>query len=178
MQVLYVVLERGDIDVAGAIRKRREALNGCGLYQHDPMYCGALWIGMLQAVVVRPCGRSARTTTARVKFRAQREEGTRASEGEGGLQAVHDERVVHADLKPANFVLAQGQVKIIDFGIAKACRTETTAIVRDQLTGTLKYMSPEALKGALHPLAALCSGCRGTLGGSTCMRWQPARRVR
>lgn len=66
-------------------------------------------------------------------------------------QAVHDERVVHADLKPANFVLAHGQVKIIDFGIAKACRTETTAIVRDQLAGTLKYMSPEALKGARHP---------------------------
>lgn len=48
------MLERGDIDVAGAIRKRREALGGCNLYQHDPMYLGSLWIGMLQAVVVRP----------------------------------------------------------------------------------------------------------------------------
>ena len=72
---------------------------------------------------------------------------------------MHDERVVHADLKPANFVIAQGQVKIIDFGIAKACSTNTTAIHRENITGTVKYMSPEALKSAHVPRAcrSLCT---------------------
>jgi serine/threonine-protein kinase TTK/MPS1 len=78
------------------------------------------------------------------------------------MQAVHDERVVHADLKPANFVLVTGQVKLIDFGIAKACSRDTTAIFRENVTGTIRYMSPEALKSAhmqryLPPLALSAS---------------------
>lgn len=80
------------------------------------------------------------------------------------MQAVHDERVVHADLKPANFVLVSGQVKLIDFGIAKACSRDTTAIFRENVTGTVRYMSPEALKSAqrrhhvLPPQHRLCLG--------------------
>ena len=36
------------------------------------------------------------------------------------VQIVHDEKIVHSDLKPANFVLVKGQLKLIDFGIANA----------------------------------------------------------
>ena len=60
------------------------------------------------------------------------------------VQAIHDESIIHSDLKPANFLLVEGCLKLIDFGIAKAIPNDTTNIQRDHQTGTLNYMSPEA----------------------------------
>ena len=61
------------------------------------------------------------------------------------MQTIHDARIVHGDLKPANFVFVEGVLKLIDFGIAKAINNDTTNIVRDAQIGTLNYMSPEAI---------------------------------
>lgn len=44
---------------------------------------------------------------------------------------VHEQRIVHSDLKPANFLLVEGQLKLIDFGIAKAISGDTTSIARE-----------------------------------------------
>ncbi len=66
------------------------------------------------------------------------------------IQAAHDAGIVHRDLKPSNVMLTPtGQVKVLDFGIAK---TET-ADTATQLTavgdaiGTAAYMSPEQAAG-------------------------------
>lgn len=62
------------------------------------------------------------------------------------VQAVHEKDIIHTDLKPANFVLAQGRLKVIDFGIANAIQTDMTVNVhRDAQIGTPNYMSPESL---------------------------------
>ncbi|EFA79095.1 TTK family protein kinase [Heterostelium album PN500] len=61
------------------------------------------------------------------------------------VHTIHEERIIHGDLKPANFVSVQGNLKLIDFGIAKAIQNDTTNIVRDSHVGTLNYISPEAL---------------------------------
>lgn len=55
--------------------------------------------------------------------------------------------VIHADLKPANFLLVCGRLKLIDFGIASAISSDATSVVRSQATGTYSYISPEALMG-------------------------------
>ncbi|CAL4926881.1 unnamed protein product [Urochloa decumbens] len=60
------------------------------------------------------------------------------------VNTIHEERIVHSDLKPANFMLVRGSLKLIDFGIAKAIMNDTTNIQRDAQVGTLNYMSPEA----------------------------------
>ncbi|CAN4121069.1 unnamed protein product [Withania somnifera] len=60
------------------------------------------------------------------------------------VNTIHEERIVHSDLKPANFLLVRGSLKLIDFGIAKAIMCDTTNIQRDSQVGTLSYMSPEA----------------------------------
>ncbi|RKO93224.1 kinase-like domain-containing protein [Blyttiomyces helicus] len=61
------------------------------------------------------------------------------------VQAIHGENIIHSDLKPANFLIVGGELKLIDFGIAKAIPNDTTNIHRDYQTGTINYMAPEAI---------------------------------
>ncbi|GBG31839.1 Serine/threonine-protein kinase mph1 [Hondaea fermentalgiana] len=61
------------------------------------------------------------------------------------VHAIHEERIVHGDLKPANFLFVKGKLKLIDFGIAKAISNDTTNIMRDTQVGTINFMSPESI---------------------------------
>jgi hypothetical protein len=62
-----------------------------------------------------------------------------------GLQEAHHQAVVHRDLKPENVVvLADGGVKVMDFGIARSLETDTLTVT---LIGTPAYMAPEQAKG-------------------------------
>lgn len=62
------------------------------------------------------------------------------------VHTIHEARIIHGDLKPANFLVVRGVLKLIDFGIAKAITSEdTTKVFREAQIGTPNYMSPEAL---------------------------------
>lgn len=68
------------------------------------------------------------------------------------VQAVHENEIVHSDLKPANFLLVQGRLKLIDFGIANAIETDHTVNVhRESHVGTPNYMSPESITDTNAP---------------------------
>ncbi len=61
------------------------------------------------------------------------------------VDEIHKNGVIHADLKPENFVLIDGKVKLIDFGISNAILKNQTSIYRENSIGTIDYMSPETL---------------------------------
>ncbi|XP_020715854.1 probable serine/threonine-protein kinase mps1 isoform X2 [Ceratitis capitata] len=64
------------------------------------------------------------------------------------LQAVnyiHQNGVIHSDLKPANFLMINGRLKLIDFGIASNIALDSTSIIKFSQAGTFNYISPEAL---------------------------------
>ena len=73
------------------------------------------------------------------------------------LATAHERAIVHRDLKPANVMVARsGQVKVLDFGLAKFAaeggtngdETRTGLATREGVVmGTLPYMSPEQVRG-------------------------------
>src|SRR5213594_950376 len=69
------------------------------------------------------------------------------------LGALHQAGIIHRDLKPDNIIYdpAPGRVKLLDFGIARdADLPDEERITRTGFfVGTLKYVAPEALSGAL-----------------------------
>ncbi|KAM4042392.1 dual specificity protein kinase TTK isoform 2-T2 [Anomaloglossus baeobatrachus] len=62
------------------------------------------------------------------------------------VHTIHQHGIVHSDLKPANFLIVDGMLKLIDFGIANQIHPDVTSIVKDSQVGTINYMPPEAIK--------------------------------
>lgn len=62
-----------------------------------------------------------------------------------GLQAAHDNRIIHRDIKPQNIIMSRdGKVKVTDFGIAKVADSTT---VTTNAAGSVHYISPEQARG-------------------------------
>src|SRR6516164_8808992 len=105
------------------------------------------------------------------------------------LEAAHERGIIHRDLKPGNIMLtADGKVKVLDFGLAKALQEQqpsnlsnsptmlSAASMPGLILGTAAYMSPEQARGqnADHRSDVFSFGCvlYETLCGSQAFQGQ------
>lgn len=58
---------------------------------------------------------------------------------------IHKNDVIHSDLKPENFLMVRGRLKLIDFGISSKMAVDATSIIKYSQVGTFNYISPETL---------------------------------
>ncbi|MBE5972040.1 MAG: Stk1 family PASTA domain-containing Ser/Thr kinase [Lachnoclostridium sp.] len=62
-----------------------------------------------------------------------------------GIEAAHDQHIIHRDIKPQNMLISKdGKVKVADFGIARAVSSQT---MNSTVVGSVHYVSPEQARG-------------------------------
>ncbi|PVH33625.1 hypothetical protein PAHAL_8G035100 [Panicum hallii] len=72
-----------------------------------------------------------------------------------GLHYLHQQKIVHLDLKPANILLDHSMVpKIADFGLSKFFDETQTRAITSKVVGTQGYMPPEFYSGVLSTSSA------------------------
>ncbi len=82
-----------------------------------------------------------------------------ASQIAAALNVAHESDIVHCDIKPHNIILTpENQVKVTDFGIARAVSSTVTLDMTDSVVGSAHYFSPEQAKGGeITPLTDIYS---------------------
>ncbi len=94
-------------------------------------------------------GETLESRLERVTFLPEPEVRAIASQIVSGLKAAHEKMLVHRDIKPANIWLCEktGEVKILDFGLARISDDDPHLTSSGMLAGTPNFMSPEQTRG-------------------------------
>ncbi len=62
-----------------------------------------------------------------------------------GIEAAHEQKIIHRDIKPQNIIISRdGKIKVTDFGIARAASSQT---ISSNAMGSVHYISPEQARG-------------------------------
>ncbi len=134
-------------------RFRREAQSAASLSHPNivNVYDWGKYEGTYFIVMEEVQGRTLAEILTTAKQLTSKQAAEIASEVAAALGFAHDNHVAHRDIKPANILIgSNGQVKVADFGIARALNapTESNLTQVGSVMGTATYFSPEQAQGA------------------------------
>jgi serine/threonine-protein kinase len=72
---------------------------------------------------------------------------TLAAQIADGLAYLHERSIAHGDLKPSNVIVTGGEIRILDFGLARFLKTRRGFCRAATVPGTAAYMAPEQTRG-------------------------------
>jgi len=72
---------------------------------------------------------------------------TLAAQIADGLAYLHERSIAHGDLKPSNVIVTRGEIRILDFGLARFLKTRRGVCRAATMPGTAAYMAPEQTRG-------------------------------
>ncbi|MFZ5895567.1 MAG: protein kinase domain-containing protein [Myxococcota bacterium] len=111
------------------------------------MDAGVSETGLLYIVMELQRGRSLRTLLEEHGKLSIEEVLRTALQVAEALQAAHEAKIIHRDVKPENVIVGHGNhVKVIDFGVAKVLDNAGWITQKNMVLGTIYYMSPEQLQ--------------------------------
>jgi serine/threonine protein kinase len=111
------------------------------------MDAGVSETGLLYIVMELQRGRSLRTLLEEHGKLTVDEVLRTAGQVAEALQAAHEAKIIHRDVKPENVIIGHGNhVKVIDFGVAKVLDNAGWVTQKNMVLGTIYYMSPEQLQ--------------------------------
>ncbi len=147
---LKVLFKELSVDHAFVERFRREAQAAAGLSHRNIVSVfdwgedGSTYYIVMEFVNGLPLSATLRANGPFAPFKVAET----AAEVAAALSYAHRHNVVHRDVKPGNIVITEdGQVKVMDFGIARAFNTEDSLTQTGSVMGTATYFSPEQAEG-------------------------------
>ena len=167
-----VLREQYAVDPSFLARFQREARHAASV--SDPRIVTVFDCGVDAAapfiVMELVSGRTLRQVLDQARMLPAGEAVSVAAEMCGALEVAHAAGLVHRDIKPANVLITSGgQVKILDFGIARMAQsaglTQTGTLI-----GTAEYLSPEQAASHRPARRPTC-----TRSAASCTRCSPAR---
>lgn len=133
---------------AGFVAKFRREAQAAGGFSHPnivSVYDVGDQGGMYYIVMEMVEGVTLKKYVEKVGKLSEREAVEVAMQVAKGLEAAHEQGIVHRDVKPQNIIISrEGKIKVADFGIARVSATETIAATT---MGSVHYISPEQARG-------------------------------
>ncbi|KAH0785433.1 Pkinase-domain-containing protein [Histomonas meleagridis] len=68
------------------------------------------------------------------------------------VQTIHENKIIHGNLKPSNFLMVKRTLKLIDFGFAKVIQGDATSTEFYQQSNSFQYKAPESFSDWKHPV--------------------------
>ena len=146
----------GDANFRARFERESKIAGGLRHPNIVPVFDAGEWEGQLYLAMMLVDGPSLATVIARDRHLAPERVAAIVGQLAGALDAAHAQQIVHRDIKPGNVLVLEGagprgtdHVYLADFGLTRSANSSGPMTRTGTFMGTLNYIAPEQLQGAV-----------------------------